>query len=219
VVSVAVANERSPLLIGNADVSTRELDSQSPRGLEDTDQREYGESQRSPMDECIGGLVGEDGEEAEADGEGTWKITFRGTECVASRSHFEGEEGKEDEDFGPSAWSFNRSIETEGFEGGNNGENSSPAVVQGEGEMDEKLVVDRLRTVIFLHNIVDMSDSARDEKNEDESSDIMIMGREADIDAIEDSKERESPRNSVNDDFLASREELVDNCTKKEEMN
>ena len=40
-----------------------------------------------------------------------------------------------------------------------------------------------------------------------------------DIDGIEDSEEREAPGNTVNDDTLALREELIDNCAEEEQMN
>lgn len=41
------------------------------------------------------------------------------------------------------------------------------------------------------------------------------MGPDVHIDGVEDSQKREAPRDAVNDDTLAGREELVNNGAKK----
>lgn len=47
----------------------------------------------------------------------------------------------------------------------------------------------------------------------------MTSGPEIDVDGIEDGEERESPRNAVDDCFLALREELIYDSTEKKNMN
>lgn len=63
--------------------------------------------------------------------------TFRRAERISSRSSLEEEQREEDEDFGPDTRTVRVSVDTKGFKGGEEDEDGRPAVVQGEGEMDE----------------------------------------------------------------------------------
>lgn len=47
----------------------------------------------------------------------------------------------------------------------------------------------------------------------------MLPAPDIDVDGVEDAKEREAPGDSVNDHALAGREELVDDCAEKQQMN
>jgi hypothetical protein len=47
-------------------------------------------------------------------------------------------------------------IDTEGSEGGNDDENGCPPVVKGEGEVDKEFVIDRLGSVMFLDDVIDV---------------------------------------------------------------
>jgi len=85
--------------------------------------------------------------------------------------------------------------------------------------MDEELITKRHCNVMLLHNVIDVSNCGADKEGEDESNDIMTSGPEIDVDGIEDGEERESPRNAVDDCFLALREELIYDSTEKKNMN
>lgn len=47
----------------------------------------------------------------------------------------------------------------------------------------------------------------------------MVGSPEIDVDCVENAEEREPPGDAVNDDSLASGEELIDNGPKEQEMN
>lgn len=88
-------------------------------------------------------------------------------------------------------------------------------MVEREWEMYKQLISNSLGVMMLLHNIVNVSYCGRDEESENEGGDIAVMSPQIDVNSIEDTEEGEAPRNTVNDDMLSSREELVDNCTFK----
>jgi hypothetical protein len=47
-------------------------------------------------------------------------------------------------------------VDAESFKSRDDDENSGPAMVEGEWEMNEELVCEALRGVVFFHNIVDV---------------------------------------------------------------
>lgn len=51
------------------------------------------------------------------------------------------------------------------------------------------------------------------------TDDIVLPAPDVDVDGVEDAKEREAPGDGVNDHALAGREELVDDCAEKQQMN
>lgn len=73
--------------------------------------------------------------------------------------------------------------------------------------------------MVLLHNIVDVSDSRRDEKRKDEGDDVVLVDPDVNVDRIKDGQEREAPRDTVNEDTLAAGEKLVDNGAEKQQMN
>jgi len=85
--------------------------------------------------------------------------------------------------------------------------------------MDPQFIVKALAGVMLLHDVVDVTDTATNEEGEDESHNIMLAGPDVDVDTGEDSQERETPGDAINDGTLASREELVDDITEEEEMD
>ena len=48
---------------------------------------------------------------------------------------------------------------------------------------------------------------------------IVVPGPDVDVDHVQDGEEREPPANAVNDDLLATFEELVDDCSEKEKVD
>lgn len=51
------------------------------------------------------------------------------------------------------------------------------------------------------------------------TDDIVLPTPDVDVDGVEDAKEREAPGDGVDDHALSGREELVDDCAEKEQMN
>lgn len=51
------------------------------------------------------------------------------------------------------------------------------------------------------------------------TDDIVLPAPDVNVDGVEDAKEREAPGDGVNDHALSGREELVDDCAEKEQMN
>ena len=92
-------------------------------------------------------------------------------------------------------------------------------MIEGERQVHEQLVCPALARVELLHDIVDVRDGRRDKKREDEGDDIVLVCPDVHVDGVEDSQERETPRDAVNDDPLPAREELVDDGAEKQKMN
>lgn len=152
-------NQRPPLLILQAHTPTPDLHADAPRALDDPHQRQDGKRQRAPVDELarlVHGLVREDREEREGDGDGGGEVALGGGERVGRGGALEEEEREEDEDLGPDPGGLLEGVDAEGLEGGEDDKDGGPAVVEGEGEVDEELVGPGLGRVIFLHDVVDV---------------------------------------------------------------
>jgi len=85
--------------------------------------------------------------------------------------------------------------------------------------MDEELIRVGRWSVVLLDDIVDVSHCGADKESKDESGDVMARGPEVDVDGIEDGKERESPRDAIDNYSFTIREELVYDSTQKKKMN
>jgi hypothetical protein len=92
-------------------------------------------------------------------------------------------------------------------------------VIQGKREMDEELIAPGRRSVVFLDDIVDVSHCGADKESKNESRDVMTRSPEVDVDGIEDGKERESPRDAIDNYSFTLREELVYDSTEKKKVN
>lgn len=108
--------------------------------LDDPESAEAGKDQRGGGNEArsIGtALVSVDTEKSPGDGNGTSEITFRRGEGVGGRGSLKDKEGEEDEDLGPDTGVVGLGVAAECFEAGQEDEDRGPAVVEGEGEVDE----------------------------------------------------------------------------------
>ena len=68
-------------------------------------------------------------------------------------------QSKEDKDVSPDAGVLDSGVVTERLESRKDDEDSGPAVVQRERQVDEELIRPRLACVELLHDIVDVRDS------------------------------------------------------------
>ena len=129
-------------------------------------------------------------------------------------------QGKEDKDLGPDLHVVVGRIDTEGLKCGQKHEDSGPPVPHGEGQVHEQFIGDGLGGVVLLDDVVDLGDGRGDQKGEDESDDIMMVGPNGNGDRIEDGEERESPGDAVNHDPLCvGGGELVDDGAEEEEVD
>jgi hypothetical protein len=76
-------------------------------------------------------------EQGPSDRDSTGEITFGTGEGIGGSSGFEDEESEEDEDLGPDSCGVGRGVTSESFESGEEYEDGRPAVVEGEGEVNE----------------------------------------------------------------------------------
>ena len=98
----------------------------------------------------------EDRPERPCNRDASGQVTLRGGECIGGGCGFKEEEREEYEDFGPDAGGGLQGVYTERLEDGDNDEDCCPAVVEGEGEVDEELVIDGLRSMILFDDVVDV---------------------------------------------------------------
>jgi len=85
--------------------------------------------------------------------------------------------------------------------------------------MDEELIAVGRWSVVLLDDIVNMSHCRTDKQSKDESRDVVTSSPEVDVDGIEDGKERESPRDAIDNYSFTIREELIYDSTEKKEVN
>jgi len=85
--------------------------------------------------------------------------------------------------------------------------------------MDEELITITRWSMVLLEDIVDVRYCGADKESKDEGSDVVRMSPEVDVDGIEDGKERESPRDAINDYSFTIGEELVYDSTEKKKVN
>jgi hypothetical protein len=185
---------------------------QFPNGNSDPKRREGSKDERNDGDESrstMTGLSSKDTEKGPGNGNSTSEITFFGRECVSSGSGFKSEKGEEDEYFRPYSCGVSAGVDAECFEGGYEDEDGDPAVSEGEGEVDEDLVGPRTSLVVPLDDPVDMGGRGINEQRDDERPNIMTRCPNMDVNGDKDSKDREPPSNTINDQRLSSIGELI----------
>lgn len=92
------------------------------------------------MDEPRPLLMREYGKQGPRNGDGSGEVALGGRERVSRGCGFKEQEGEEDKDFCPNAGMVIAGVDTEGIEGGEDYEDGCPAVVEGEGEVDEEFI-------------------------------------------------------------------------------
>jgi len=86
--------------------------------------------------------------------------------------------------------------------------------------MHEQLIADRLGGVILLDDVVNVTDGRGDQKGQEESGYVVVVGPNGDEDGVEDGEEREPPAYPVDHDGLrVSGGELVDDGAQEEEVD
>lgn len=84
-------------------------------------------------------------------------------------------------------------VHTERFKGGQDDENSRPAMIEREWKVNKNLIRSALSGVMLLHDVIDVGHCGGNEEGEDEGRDIMVRCPEIDVDHIEDGEEGETP--------------------------
>jgi len=166
-----------------------------------------------------GVLVVEFGPKRPSNGNASGEITFRGRESVRSGGRLEEEIGQEDKDIGEDASALVARVHTESVKGSDEDKESRESVPQGEGQVDEYLIIDVLGDVMLPDDIVDVGDSRADEESKDEGDDVVTSSPDVDVDGVEEDEEGEAPADSVDDGLLAALGELVDDSAEKQEVN
>jgi hypothetical protein len=141
-----------PLFVTKPDTTTRP---EAIGTLEDPDEGNDGKPEGAPVDEGVV-LVCKDGEKGPGDGHAAGQVTFRGGERIRSGGALEEEQRKEDKDLCPKAGGMFSCIHAESGESREEDEQGRPPVIEGEREVNEKLVPDVLGDMIFLDNIIDV---------------------------------------------------------------
>ena len=100
---------------------------QPDRGLDDPDQSYDGKCQRTPVDERVA-LEGEDCPQTPRDGDARREITLRRGERVGCCCALQEEESEEDKHFGPDVRRVGGGVNSERGKGGEEDEDSRPAV-------------------------------------------------------------------------------------------
>lgn len=214
---IHLSDKRSTLFIAQRNASTTAKETHG--ALDNPDEGKDGEGQSRPMDKARGGLVGKDGPEGPGNGDRSREVTLRRGERVGGGGTLKEEERKEDKDFGPDAGMVAVGIDTECLERGQDDEDGGPAVVQGEGQVDEEFISKGLWGVVLLDNIVDVCHCRADEERKNKGPDIVVGPPKVDVDGVQNSQEREAPGNRIDNDMLAIGEELVDDSSKKQNVD
>lgn len=171
------------------------------------------------MDESGSSLMDINSPHRPGNSDGGRKIAFRAAESISGCRALKEEEGQEDEYFGPDTSSMLMGVHTKGFECGEDNKDGGPTVIKREGEMYKQLVSDVLRRMMLLDDVIDVGHCGADKECHDECYGVVMAGPEIDVHGIENSQKGETPRNTINNHTLSRREELVDNCSKKENVN
>ena len=94
------------------------------------------------------------------------------------------------------------------------------SVEEREWEVDESLLSPSLSAkVVLLYDVIDLTDSRRDQQAQDKCENVPVSRPEKDIDRVEEAKEGESPVDRVDDDVLASGRELEDHRAEEQEVD
>ena len=73
--------------------------------------------------------------------------------------------------------------------------------------------------MVLLDDIIDVADARGDKQCENESDDVVLASPDVDVDTVEHSEEGETPANAIDDDFLATVVELVDDGAEQQEVD
>ena len=98
----------------------------------------------------------EDRPERPCNRDASGQVTLGRRECVGGGCGFEEEERDGYPELSPVAGGRRQSVYIERLEDGDNDKDCCPTVVEGEGEVDEELVIDGLRRMILFDDVVDL---------------------------------------------------------------
>jgi hypothetical protein len=146
---LAIANERSALLVNDGATAAPELAGGAKEGLEDPEEGEDGKREGGPVDKLARGLVGKDGPEGPGNGDGGWEVALGAREGVGGSGSLEEEavrekvsilsvkikgggggiylQGEEDKDLGPNTGVVDGAVDTKGLETGEDNKDGGPA--------------------------------------------------------------------------------------------
>lgn len=65
--------------------------------------------------------------------------------------------------------------------------------------------------MIFLDNVIDVGNCGADQESKNKGDNVVLTGPDVKENSAENRQEWESPTDSVDDDSLSGREELIDN--------
>jgi len=85
--------------------------------------------------------------------------------------------------------------------------------------MDEEFIQVTRRRMEFLDDVVDVRNGRTDKKGKNECNYILAGSPKSHVDGIENSQKCETPMDSINNDLLSFRGELIDDGTQKEEVD
>lgn len=111
------------------------------------------------------------------------------------------------------------SVNAKCFESSYEDENGCPPVIKTERKMDEDFITEIPSSVVFLHNIVDVTDSGAHAKSKDEGEYVIVVGPQMDVGSVDKGQEWESPTDCVNCNMFSRVSELIDNVSKEQKMD
>lgn len=161
----------------------------------------------------------EESEQVPGDRHGSREVTLGGGECVGGGSTLEEEECEEDENFAPDARCVGSCVYAKGLEGGEDDEDGSPSVVERERKVNEDFIQSALGKIVFLDDVVDVGDGGTDKEGKNEGNNVMVGCPQVDVNGVEDTEKRETPRNAVDDDLFTGGGELVDDRSEQQQMD
>jgi len=151
--------------------------------------------------------------------DGGRKIAFGAGESISGCRALKEEEGQEDEYFGPDTSTMLMGVNTKSLERGEDNKDGGPTVIKRKGEMDKQLVSHVLWRVVLLDDVIDVGHCGANKECHDECYGVVVASPDIDVDSIENSQKGEAPRNTINNYRFSRREELVDNSSKKEDVD
>jgi len=214
-----VGHEGSTLLVVEDRAGGAVADPVAVERLEDGEEGEDEEGERRPVDEGRRGLVDEDGQQRPGYRNGSGDITLRAGEGVGRAGRLKEEEGKEDKDLGPNASLMAERVDAESLETGQEDKHGRPAVVEGERQVDEELIVQALGAVVLLDDVVDVRHGRAHQQGEDERNNVVMALPNSYVDGGEDGQEWVPPGDGIDDDTLAGIEELVNHREEKKQVD
>jgi len=110
-------------------------------------------------------------------------------------------------------------IHAKGLKGRDDDKNSGPAVIKRERKMDEDFVSNGRGRVMLLDLVVNVGDHGRDAEGEYEGPDVVVVTPHMDINGVQDTEERETPGDMVDDDMFPIGEELIDDSSQQKDVD